>query len=265
MGTQYTITPCTEIDCCEWNDFVLNHPQGHRMQTSYWAQTKELAGWDIHYLCARENGNLVGGAQLYERHLPLVGSVICLPKGPICANCGTDLLPELECKAREWAKTNHTFCLLVQPSSQGQHFVQHLLAEKYAKLPDENIVPPGTIIVDLQPDQDTLYNNLARAKQRNIKRARKSEIEIKISGNREALETFYALYLNTSEYLEFDAASKKRFENIWSCLSPEGHIVFFTSYFEDQPISSMMALSFGDSIVSYRFGWSKEYGEKTTQ
>ena len=181
MGTQYTITPCTEIDCCEWNDFVLSHPQGHRMQTSYWAQTKDLAGWDIHYFVPAKRETCWRRPTI--RAPPAAfGSVICLPKGPICANCGADLLPELECKARQWAKINHTFCLLVQPSSQGQQLVQHLLAEKYAKLPDENIVPPGTIIVDLQPDQDTLYNNLTRAKQRNIKRARKSEIEIKISG-----------------------------------------------------------------------------------
>ena len=262
METQYTITPCTEIDYCEWNDFVLNHPQGHRMQTSYWAQTKALTGWDIHYLCARQNGNLVGGAQLYERHLPIVGSVICLPKGPICADCGADLLPELECKAREWAKTHHTLCLLIQPASQGEQLIQHLLTERYAKLHNENIVPPGTIIIDLQPDQDTLFKNLSRAKQRNIKRARKSGIKINISAEREYLDIFYSLYLKTSDYLEFDAAPKKRFENIWECLAPEGHIVFFTSYYEDQPLSSIIALSFGDSVVSYRFGWSKEHPEK---
>ncbi len=262
MGTQYTITPCTETDCCEWNDFVLSHPQGHRMQTSYWAQTKALAGWDIHYLTARQNGKLVGGAQLYERHLPFLGSVICLPKGPICADCGADLLPELEWKARQWAKMNHTLCLLVQPASQEQQLVQHLLAEKYAKLPDENIVPPGTVIIDLETDQGTLYKNMSKAKHKNINRAKQTGIEVKISAEWEALETFYALYLNTSNYLEFDPAAKKRFENIWECLSPEGHILFFTSYFEDQPLSSIMAFSFGDTLICYRFGWLKEHAEK---
>lgn len=262
MATQYSIAPCTDIDCCEWNDFVLNHPQGHRMQTSFWAQTKALTGWDIHYLSARQNGDLVGAAQLYERHLPILGSVICLPKGPLCADCGSDLLPELEYQARQWVKENHKLCLLIQPANQGQELVQHLLSEKYAKLPDENIVPPSTIIIDLEPDVETLYRNLSKAKHRNLRRAERSGIEIKVDRSRENLDEFYKLYLNTSCYLKFEPDSKGRFENIWNCLSPDGHIVFFTSYFEDQPLSSIMALAFGESIATYRFGWSKEHANK---
>ncbi len=262
METQYTITPGTETDRCEWNDFVLNHPQGHRMQTSYWAQTKALSGWDIHYLLARQNGQLVGGAQLYERHLPLVGAIICLPKGPLCADGAAGLLPELESQARQWAKANHKLCLLVQPAAQGEQLVQHLLAEKYAKLPDENIVSPATIIIDLQPDQDTLFKNMSKAKHKNIHRAQESKIEVKIGASQEDLDRFYNLYLNTSCYLKFEPSSKERFKNIWNCLSPEGHILFFTSYFEDQPLSSIMALCFGDSVICHRFGWSKDHSEK---
>ena len=112
MGTQYSIAPYIETDCCEWNGFVLNHPQGHRLQTSYWAQTKVFTGWNIHYLSARQDGKLVGGAQLYERRLPLIGSLVCLPKGPICSSCGADILPDLEFRLGNGSRTPANFVCL---------------------------------------------------------------------------------------------------------------------------------------------------------
>ncbi|MCD4671515.1 MAG: peptidoglycan bridge formation glycyltransferase FemA/FemB family protein [Anaerolineaceae bacterium] len=264
MGTQYNIAENTHLDCCEWNNFVLNHPQGHRMQTSVWAETKARTGWNILYLTARQHGELVGGGQLYERRIPLIGSLVCLPKGPLCTTCqaNPNLLPGLISQAQQWVQANHKFCLLVQPADQSQHLVQHLLSEKYVKLPDENIVPPGTIIIDLEPDQETLFKNMNKTKRRNIRRAQSSGVVVKVGTSREDLNTFYNLYLATSRYLEFEPDDKARFENIWNCLSPEGHVMFFTSFFEDQPLSSIMALSFGDSIICYRFGWSKEHPEK---
>ena len=69
-------------------------------------------------------------------------------------------------------------------------------------------------------------------------------------------------HLNTSCYLGFEPDTKERFENIWNNLSPEGHIKLFISTFEDQPLSALLLLCFGDTATCYRFGWSREHAQK---
>jgi lipid II:glycine glycyltransferase (peptidoglycan interpeptide bridge formation enzyme) len=261
MRTQYTITPCNETNCAEWNNFVLNHPQCHRMKTSLWADTKQSNGWVTYILTARHNGTLVGGAQLYEHRIPVFGSLVCLPKGPLCESCHEDIMPQLLSQIKKWGHINHKFCLLVQPADQEQYLVDQLLYEKFSKLADENIVPPGTIIINLEPDEHTLFKKLSHSKQGNVRRSREAGISVK-EGNSQDIETFYTLYLRTSEYLHFEPDCKTRFENIWRILYPQGHIRLFISYFEDQPVSAIILLCFGSTATCWRFGWTKEHAEK---
>jgi lipid II:glycine glycyltransferase (peptidoglycan interpeptide bridge formation enzyme) len=261
MDKELYITESADNDCSEWDHFVLNNPQGHRMQTSLWAATKSLTGWTTHYLTARQEGVLIGGAQLYERRYPLVGSLVCLPKGPLCDSSHPELLSTLVTRSRQWAQSHHKFCLLVQPPDKSPFLVEQLLTEKFFKLGDENIVPPGTITVDLQPDADTLFQNLTYAKRKNIRRSQRSGIQVK-EGSTQDLDTFYTLYQNTSGYLHFDPVSKERFEGIWRILAPDGYMRLFISHFEEQPLSAMLLLCFGDTATAWRFGWSKEHADK---
>ena len=261
MKTQYTFTPTNETNCAEWDDFVLNHPQCHRMQTSLWAETKQPSSWGAYYLTARENGVLVGGGLLYDHRLPMLGSFVCLPKGPLCDSCHENLMPQLLIQLKTWAHRNHKFCLLVQPADQQQYLGEQLLYEKFAKLADENIVPPGTIIINLEPDEHTLFKKLSHAKQCNVRRSREAGISVKEGGFQD-IETFYALYLKTSEYLHFEPDCKTRFERIWQILNPQGHIKLFISYYQDQPVSSLIMLCFGSTATCWRFGWTKEHREK---
>lgn len=261
MNIEYKMIEKNEIDGRVWDNFVLNNSQCHRMQTSLWADTKALTGWVIHYLTAWENGNLVAGAQLYEHRIPLFGSVTCLPKGPLSDSFHTDLLPDLITQIKRWAKDRHKFCLLVQPADQEQFLVKQLLNEFFYKLPDENIVPPGTIVLDLKPDANTLFKNMTHSRQRNVHRAQKAGIVVK-EGTTQDIDTFYSLYQNTGNYLHFDLDDKSRFENIWRILNIEGHIKMFISTFEGQPLSAMLILCFGQTATAWRFGSSRELTEK---
>lgn len=262
MTIHYTIIEDPEKTCPEWDHFVLNHPCGHRMQTSIWAETKAQTGWKIHCLTAsNENGALLGGAQLYERQLPIIGSLVCLPKGPLASPQKPELVPELIAKTKQWAKETHRFCLLVQPADNCHDLCRHLLNERFVKLADENIIPPGTIIIDLSEDTETLFHNLKRAKRRNVCRAKEEGIIVK-EGGIEDLDAFYTLYQNTSCYLDFDPIEKSRVEELWNTLAPHGYMRLFMSTYAGQPLSAMLVLCFGCTFTCWRFGWSKEYSEK---
>lgn len=261
MDSQFTLIESAEIDPHQWNDFVLNHPQGHRMQTTLWADTKAHTGWNVRYLTVEQQGRLLGGAQLYERRLPLLGSLICLPKGPLSAPGQPQIADWLIKEVRQWACSSSKFCLLVQPPDQAGQLAQSLLQENFTKLAHENIVPPGTIIIDLSPEVEDLFKNLSRTKRGNLRRAQKSGIEVR-KGCTEDLDIFYTLYKNTGCYLNFQPVHQEKFETIWQTLAPSGHAQLFISYFGDEPLSALLMLCFGKTATAWRFGWSGCHGEK---
>lgn len=261
MNIEFKINTKDHFDSIIWDDFVLTNAQCHRMQTSLWADTKALTGWIPYYITAREGGNLVAGAQLYEHKIPLFGFMVCLPKGPLSDSRHLELLPDLLSRIKKWAGVSHKFCLLVQPADQSCQLEIDLLREKFSKIPDENIVPPGTIVIDLSQDTDTLFKSMTHGRRRNIHSAQKAGIEIK-EGIAADLDTFYALYQNTGRYLNFELDDKTRFENIWRILSPFGHIKLFISFFDEKPLSALLLLCFGHTATAWRFGSSRELPEK---
>jgi peptidoglycan pentaglycine glycine transferase (the first glycine) len=70
----------------EWDRWLAGAPGGHHVQSSGWGQVKATAGWQAKRIVVRRSGDIVGGCQLLTRHLPVLGQIGYVPRGPVLAS-----------------------------------------------------------------------------------------------------------------------------------------------------------------------------------
>lgn len=87
----------------EMNRFVLNHPYGNIMQTTYWAQIKKK-DWKPHYLGFQKNGELIGTAMLLERPFFMGYSFFYCSRGIVIDYQDETLVEEAITKIRNYIK-----------------------------------------------------------------------------------------------------------------------------------------------------------------
>ena len=76
----------------EWDRWLAAAPGGHHVQSSGWGQVKSTAGWPAKRIVVRRSGDVVGGCQLLTRHLPVLGQIGYVPRGPVLASRDSELV-----------------------------------------------------------------------------------------------------------------------------------------------------------------------------
>ena len=66
-----------------WDAFVAEHPDGHVLQSSRWAELKCRFGWQADRVALMANGQIVAGGQVLVRRLPWGQTLAYVPKGPL--------------------------------------------------------------------------------------------------------------------------------------------------------------------------------------
>src|SRR3712207_4429911 len=67
----------------EWDALVAAHPGADVAQLSGWGRLRRLAGYSSLYVLARQDEQIVGGAQVLVRRVPVLGAVGYAPYAPL--------------------------------------------------------------------------------------------------------------------------------------------------------------------------------------
>jgi len=67
----------------QWDTLVHRTPGTDVTQLSAWARVRSAVGYSPLYVLAQRKANLLGGAQLLCRRLPVLGHVGYVPYGPL--------------------------------------------------------------------------------------------------------------------------------------------------------------------------------------
>jgi lipid II:glycine glycyltransferase (peptidoglycan interpeptide bridge formation enzyme) len=78
-----------------WDEFLESHPMGHYTQSSPWGQLKARFGWEVMRITVKESGQVIGGAQILFRRLPLWGRVGYISKGPVAIQDRADVIERI--------------------------------------------------------------------------------------------------------------------------------------------------------------------------
>lgn len=242
----------------EWDDFVASSPHGHLVQTSLWAHVNAEVGWRAVRLAARDGKRIVGGFQMLLRRAPGNRAVGYISKAPLLAAEDPELARDLIRRVHRLAADHRVRLLLVQPPDGADWMTPILAAQGFERSPVQTL-PVGTTRIDLSRDLDDILAAMSR----------RTRYHIRLSGrrgitSREATESdlpeFYRLIMTTARRRDFKEFPFAYFETMWNTLAPRGYLKIFFAELDSEPLSAMLAITFGDTLLVRKAGWCGEHG-----
>jgi peptidoglycan pentaglycine glycine transferase (the first glycine) len=101
---------------------------------------------------------------------------------------------------------------------------------------------------------------MKRQTRQNIQRSEREGITIQ-EGNESDLNTFYELHIASSQRQKFSVYPLKYFQKIWDTFQPYGFVKIFLAEYHQAPVSTLLIIPFGNTVIAKFLGWSGEYAQ----
>lgn len=242
----------------EWDQFLAQVPGGHHVQTSLWAHVKAVSGWEAVRIQVTDAGQLVGGAQLFTRRLPLVGRIGYVPKGPVLAIPDPEVGARLVTEIMALSDSRGVRHLTIQPPNNG-HAFSPLLAEHGFRPSAVPVAPPASLILDLDQDLDDLMAGLTAKTRYNVRLGKRKGLEVR-EGRFGDLPRYHDMLVSTGQRQNFEVYPRRYFEEMWKWLQPHGYMKLFLVTHGDEIVSGQVLIPFGDTVINKLSVWSGRFG-----
>jgi len=250
----------TEANDPAWDAFVASAPGGHHVQTSLWAQVKQVMGWQAARATVSREGELVGGGQMLIRQVRRLGKVGYVPKGPVLRYEDDTLCKQIIHDLRTLGRQHHVRYLAIQPPDNGA-YIASCLGELGFRTSWIELAPTATILIDVTQDLATLQGNLSSPVRGSIRRCKREGVTIR-EGSAADLGTFYRLHVATSKRQQFVPYPEQYFTTMWRLFEPGGHITMQIAEYRGEAISAMILIAFGTMALGKVFGWTGEHSDR---
>jgi peptidoglycan pentaglycine glycine transferase (the first glycine) len=253
MGEQ----PYTETDA-EWDDFVMNHPQGSLLQTTNWARLKNRFGWSSQRVWMRRDGRLVGGAQVLFRSYYLgIVKMGYIPHGPLVDWTDDEQVEVLFNHIDQAAYSRGAGLLKLEP----RVWQDNLPTETWQRVYDrhgcvpspDTIQPPRTILIDLRPTEDEILAAMKQKTRYNIRLAEKKGVRVR-EGTAADLTAFNRLMQVTGRRDSFGIHQPEYYRAAYELFSPHQAALILAEY-EGRPLAGVMVFAWGKN-AAYFYGAS---------
>lgn len=242
-----------------WNAFVTRWPDFELMQSYEWGTFKEALGWKAVRLAVEQDGQLVAGAQMLIKPLPLgLVSIAYIPRGPLVdwedRETTTTLLNALHLEARR----HKAICMRTEPPLPNDPSNDNLL-QSYGFQPVEHTNQPRcSMVVDLPADMDELLMALPSSTRYNIRKSQRKGVTIDVA-TVDDLPTFYHLMETTSKRSDFPVRFPDYYEQEWQTFSQLGQAQLFIARYKGRAIGAQMPFYFGQHAATFHAGSLNEY------
>jgi len=268
----------TKFDFKDYDEFVLNHPFGSILQSSYWAKVKQ-DDWYPHFLLFKDNGEVVSASLLLERKTGKFTSLFYCPRGFVLDYNNEDLLKEVITLSKKYVKENKGFLLRFDPEiplhifdaskdliKDNQSYFD--LLSKYAhstglsKEMDSSTQPRFQMVVDLRNDVD-LLSKVKSKKRRLVKESylQARGFEIIEDTSLEGVKEFARLSRLTELRQGVALRNQHYFENMYETFKESGYIkLFFAKLDIDQLIAYNQTLENSTEEIERLTKYKEEHG-----
>lgn len=237
-----------------WDDFLIGQPDGHHVQSSLWGELKAKFGWQVIRIVAYEDEEIVGGAQILARPLPVWGKIAYISKGPVAASDRLDIMESLFDHIEQLAQARRFLVLSIQLPEEVPSYTDLLEARQFQSS-SFYVVPPTTVVVDLRPNEDEILAKMKQKTRYNIRLAGRKGVLIR-EGNEQDLPIFYQLtQLTGSRNEDYSYYDLEYYQEAWRQFAPHGMMKLFLAYYNDEPLGALIAITFGKWAV-YKWGAS---------
>jgi lipid II:glycine glycyltransferase (peptidoglycan interpeptide bridge formation enzyme) len=156
-----------------------------------------------------------------------------------------------------FAKKRKFAYLAIQPAAQSDFVIPELEYHGFRKSTLE-LAPTATLRVDLRLRQDELLAHLKRQTKQNVRRSENAGI-ITRPGNAADIGTFVGLHQKTSQRQNFLPYPDTYFEHLWRLFSPGGNICILLAEYNQEAVSGLLLIAYGDTVAAKLIGWSGAY------
>ncbi len=243
-----------------WDAFLAAQPEGHYTQSSSWGLLKARFGWDVFRLLIKESDQLVGGAQILARRLPLWGRIGYISKGPVVTGGRSDVMEMLLNDIEGFARKHAVLLLSIQPPSGDALYMYPLNARQYQPS-SYYIIPPCTVVIDLTHSEDEILGQMKRTTRQNIRAAQSRGVIVK-EGTAEDVAAFCQLKQLTESRSEFVHYDQAYYQEAYQQFAPRGLMKLWLAYFEGELLAGLMAIYFGQWVIYAWAGSTRAYPEK---
>ena len=211
-----------------WDAFVEAADPGSYLQLTPWADVKAVNGW----AAARIGGSADGiGAQvLVRRPRPLPWGFAYAPRGPVATAWTPDSIEGFTDHVRNALAeaVGRVAHLRIDPEIErnGPSDEDGSLRRALRRTgwrPGSPIQPNSSRIIDLRPDEETLWGDLRKKWRQYVNRARKAGIRV-VDAEGDRLPEFYRIYRETADRAGFLIRTEQAYRDVWEAFRPSGRV-----------------------------------------
>lgn len=243
-----------DSDAESWNGFVTRWPDFGLLQSFEWGEFKQALGWKAIRLAVERDGQLLAGAQMLIKAIPLgLGSVAYIPRGPLLNWEDETVAQTLLSAVHATARQHHAIFLKIEPPVRYSPKMPQRLQSHGFRRSDFNNQPQCSMLIDLTRDEETILAKMHKTTRHNIhKSARKGVVVSEASA--EDLDLFYRLIKLTAKRAGFPVRSREYFRREWAVLAPHGYLTFFLAQYRGEILAARMPVTFGKKAASFHSG-----------
>jgi lipid II:glycine glycyltransferase (peptidoglycan interpeptide bridge formation enzyme) len=249
----------TTFEDPQWDQFLELAGDNHHQQTARWAKLKSVSGWQVLRLVMRRDDKIVGGVQILHRLMRFVGRVGYAPRGPVIADSDPRLCEQLLAELDRAVRAENFACLMIQPPAVAAHCVALLRARGFHPTPLQ-VAPTATVLIDLCLSPPEWLAGMSRSTRRSIRASLSGGLNVRVGGEAD-LPAFHSLLAATGRRHGFTPPPLDYFCQLWRLFAPGSHIVLFLAELAGEPLAGELDISFGDTLVAKRAGWSGQHGK----
>lgn len=251
MGGCLTYTITDQVDDPEWDTSLANFPDGHHLQSNFWASFKESSGWKPFHLLLKRDDCIVAGSQVLVRKLPCAMRIAHVLEGPVFRSYEPALFAMVIDHLITLIRTHKINYLALQPSRCGSA-VEELDAWGFQT---SRILrgDRASLLLDLSEKEETLLSLMRRTTRNNTRLAENQGARVREGGEAD-LVVFHQLVTATSRRRKFTPESYAYYKNLWRHLEPSKHVKLFFTEYKGEVLSGLLVIPFGSTVVAKRFG-----------
>lgn len=230
-------------DALAWDKLVSDVPGGDVTQLSGWARVRAAVGYRALYLLAHRGGELVGGAQLLLRRIPLLGEIGYVSYGPLVAEgVSRELVVPALVEALDKLARTKLRALFVQPV-HGDDVSAQLLARGFRRS-TAGVAPACTVRLDLSQSEDELRAGLSKRIRRWTGKWERSGVRVRRGGPSD-IGVLSGLIAQTAAHQGFSELSEDYVRNLYQEFAPSGHAEIFVGEVDGTPVAAELFTACG--------------------
>ena len=218
----------------DWDEFVAASPQATYLQATAWARVKAANGWSAEHIETAPGVEPRVGAQVLLRRPGPLPSLVpwafaYAPRGPIAAGWSDPgaVVRAWTAAVREHRWASRPALLRIDPEIERDGPLDRegavraaLAAEGWRSAPE--VQPTTTRVVDLRPDEATLWSDLRKKWRQYVNRARSAGVTI-VDAEADRLGEFHVIMAETSRRTGTLIRTEAAYRDIFEAFRPGGH------------------------------------------